>query len=69
MATYERGILGSFKGQVGTVVGSTWRGMDVMKIKRKKSDTKPTQKQIVQQARFSFVGKFNFYRHGFIANC
>ena len=58
MGKYEKGILGSFKGQVGTVVGSTWRGMEVMKSKRKSSTTKPTQKQVIQQARFTFVGKF-----------
>ena len=58
MAKYERGILGSFKGQVGTVVGATWKGMEIMKIKRRSSNGKPTQKQVEQQARFSFLVKF-----------
>lgn len=58
MARYQRGILGSFQGQVGTVVGATWKGMEIMRIKRRKSTTKPTQKQLEQQARFSLLIKF-----------
>lgn len=58
MGKYERGILGSFKGRVGTVVGSTWKGLEIMKIKRRKSTGEPTQKQVEQQARFRFMIKF-----------
>ncbi len=58
MGKYQRGVLGSFQGQVGTVVGATWKGMEIMKIKRRTGMSKPTQKQIEQQARFSFMIKF-----------
>jgi len=58
MGKYEKGILGSFQGTVGTVTGSTWKGIEVMKIKRKKGMPNPTKQQIVQQAKFSFMIKF-----------
>ncbi len=58
MGKYERGVLGSFRGRVGTVVGTTWKGIEVMKIKNRKSTVKPTQKQIEQQARFAFIIRF-----------
>jgi hypothetical protein len=31
MGTHKKGILGNFSGKVGTVVGSTWRGIWVMR--------------------------------------
>ena len=58
MGKFRKGVLHSFTGQVGNVVGSTWNGIDVIKSKPKNSNFKPTQKQIIQQAKFAFVGKF-----------
>jgi len=58
MGKYEKGVLGSFHGRVGTVVGSSWKGIQVMKSKSGKRTGKPTQKQVIQQARFAFMGKF-----------
>lgn len=58
MGKYQRGVLGSFQGRVGTVVGTTWKGMEIMKIKRRTGMSNPTQKQLEQQARFSFMIKF-----------
>jgi len=40
MGTYNKGILGAFYGKVGTVVGSTWRGKDVMRSLPRKSNVK-----------------------------
>ena len=31
MATFEKGILGGFSGKVGNVVGSRWRGKNIMR--------------------------------------
>lgn len=58
MATYEKGVLGSFNGLVGTVVGSSWKGMNIMRSRNKKSSKKPTLKQLMQQARFAFLIRF-----------
>ena len=58
MGKYNKGILGSFTGQVGTVVGSSWKGIEVMKSRNKTRKKPPTARQIAQRARFSFVGTF-----------
>ena len=42
MGTHKRGILGNFSGKVGTVIGSTWRGIWVM---RGLTDAKKRQAQ------------------------
>ena len=41
MGTYNKGILGPFSGKVGTVVGASWRGKDVMRSLPKKTDRTP----------------------------
>jgi len=72
MGTIKQGILGGFNGRVGNVVGSTWKGKSVMKI-RPASVTNPnTERQQNQRARFGMVGRFiqahrNFIRIGFRA--
>jgi hypothetical protein len=58
MAKYNNGILGPFKGQVGTVEGSSWKEMEIMKSKRSRRTGPPTQKQTEQQARFRFMNQF-----------
>ena len=58
MGKYIKGILGSFTGQVGTVVGSSWKGIEVMKSLSKTIKKPPTARQIAQRARFSFVAAF-----------
>ena len=58
MAKFAVGVLGSFEGKVGTVVGARWRGIEYMRHKGRKS-TKPfTEAQLEQQARFKVVSKF-----------
>jgi len=58
MARFLKGILGGFEGLVGTVVGSTWRTIDVMKSRSKKSKKAPVQEQIDQRFIFGMVIKF-----------
>jgi hypothetical protein len=59
MGTFKKGILGSFKGQVGSVIGSNWRDITVMRSRpdRKKKGS-ASAKQLVQQARFTMVMNF-----------
>lgn len=60
MGTILKGVNGGFSGKAGSVIGSSWNGIDYIKgLQRKR--TKPfTQEQIVQQARFQTMGKFLF---------
>ena len=58
MATYDKGILGPVNGTVGTVVGSSWKGIDYIRSKGGKRGSKSSAKQQAQMAKFSFVGKF-----------
>lgn len=58
MGTYNKGILGPFSGKVGTVIGVTWRGMDIMRSLPKKGHHAPTAIQLLQREKFSFVTDF-----------
>jgi hypothetical protein len=58
MGTYNKGILGSFSGKVGTVVGASWRGKNVMRSLPRKSTKPPTDEQLLQRTVFSVVVKF-----------
>jgi len=58
MATFNQGIHGKFSGRVGNVVGSTWKGKGVMRI-RPASVTNPnTGKQRAQRSRFGMMMRF-----------
>ena len=58
MGTFSRGLLGGFKGKVGSLVGSTWKGIEVLRSKAggRKSNFSPEQLQ--QQAKFTLIIKF-----------
>jgi Family of unknown function (DUF6266) len=58
MAIYSKGILGEFSGTVGNVVGSSWRGIPVIRSKpvRKQNGSSIHQQQ--QRARFTLMTKF-----------
>ncbi len=58
MAKFKQGILGGFKGRVGNVVGSSWKGTDVMKIRPATVTNPNTERQQNQRLRFSLVGRF-----------
>lgn len=58
MATYEKGILGAFTGTVGTVVGASWRGKNIMRSRPKRTSRIPTEAQLLQRERFATVTRF-----------
>lgn len=55
MATFEKGILGGFSGKVGNVVGSRWRGKNVMRSLPQRGNYTPTDKQEEQREKFKTV--------------
>ncbi len=58
MATFNKGILGGFSGKLGTVVGANWRGKDIMRSLPTPSKKEPTEKQLLQQAKFKLAVAF-----------
>jgi hypothetical protein len=58
MAIYRNGILGEFSGTVGTVVGSSWKGIPVIRKKPVRKQTADTFLQKRQKARFVLMTKF-----------
>ena len=58
MGTFKKGILGGFSGKVGTVIGATWRGLDVMRSLPKKSNSNPTLLQLDQRQKFKAMADF-----------
>lgn len=58
MGTYNKGILGPFSGKVGTVVGASWRGKDVLRSLPRASDREATESQLLQRLKFSTVSSF-----------
>ncbi|WP_121964577.1 DUF6266 family protein [Myroides sp. N17-2] len=58
MAEIKQGILGPINGKVGTVVGVTWRGVNYIRAKPRKSHKKPTEKQLLQWDKMSLVSTF-----------
>lgn len=58
MARITKGILGGFSGKVGTIVGSNWRGQDIIRSTPKPSSKPPSDKQLQQQVKFKTVIAF-----------
>ena len=58
MGTYRKGILGSFTGKVGTVVGSSWNGIDYMKSLPRPSSKAPTDLQMIQRGKMGLAAGF-----------
>lgn len=72
MAKFKKGILGGFQGHIANVVGSSWKGKDVMKIRPAVVANPNTESQQRQRARFGMVGRLvqahrNVIRVGFRA--
>ncbi len=58
MATFEKGILGGFSGKVGNVVGSRWRGKNIMRSLPQRGKYTPSTKQEEQREKFKKVISF-----------
>lgn len=58
MGTYRKGILGSFSGKVGTVVGSSWNGIDYMRSLPRPSGKAPTDAQLIQRVKLALATGF-----------
>jgi len=57
MAKYNSGYLGPFGGKLGTAIGTTWKGINVLRARGRRRHTPPSPKQQIQMAKFSLVGK------------
>lgn len=58
MGKYKKGILGPFSGKIGTVVGSSWNGIEYMRSLPKPSTKAPTDQQMIHRAKFGLVTGF-----------
>ena len=58
MSTIKQGILGGFSGKTGTVVGSSWKGIAVMRGIAPSVSNPRTAAQLAQRAKFSTTIKF-----------
>lgn len=58
MAQISKGILGGFSGTVGSVVGTNWRGKNIIRSLPKASKKQPTQAQVQQRTKFGFTQQF-----------
>lgn len=52
MGKYLKGILGPFTGLVGTIIDSSWKGIDVMRSMPKKTGRQASPAQLEQRKRF-----------------
>jgi hypothetical protein len=58
MATFKQGIHGKFSGKVGNVIGSSWKGTGVMRIRPASVSNPNTERQQQQRGRFGLVVRF-----------
>lgn len=58
MGTIRNGANGRFSGKAGSVIGSSWKGIDYIKGLSKKRTKPSTEEQRIQQARFYAISKF-----------
>ena len=53
MAIIKQGILGGFSGKIGNIVGSSWKGIAIMKTKPLSVANPKTAAQVAQRTAFS----------------
>lgn len=58
MARFLKGITGAYTGKVGSIVGSSWRGIDYIRSLPKKSSKPATLAQIEQRTKFGMTTAF-----------
>ncbi len=58
MGTIKQGILGGFSGKVGTVIGSSWKGISYMRGRAQNVKNPRTKGQMEQRSKFSLTLEF-----------
>ena len=58
MGTIKQGILGGFSGKVGTVIGSSWKGISYMRGQAQHVKNPRTAGQVNQRLKFNLVLNF-----------
>jgi hypothetical protein len=58
MGTIPNGILGGFRGTVGPAVGSSWKGINVIRSRPPRKRRKSTEEQLKQMARLALMSTF-----------
>lgn len=58
MGRFSKGLYGAFRGRVGSTVGSTWKGIEVIRSKPAGGRKNFTPEQLQQQARFRLMVQF-----------
>jgi len=58
MAKLVDGVLGGFRGKVGTVVGNIWKGIATMRVHVASISNPQTAAQLEQRAKFALMVKF-----------
>jgi hypothetical protein len=66
MGSYVKGILGSFSGKIGTVIGSYWKGISYMRSLPGKRRGTPSSSQVEQQLKFAIMIKFHEAFHSLV---
>jgi len=60
MVRFLKGIKEAYSGKVGSVIGSSWRGVDYVRSLSKISNKKASEGQIAQRAKFAMAVAFLF---------
>jgi hypothetical protein len=58
MGTFKQGIYGGYSGKVGNVVGSSWKGINVMRIMPASVSNPQTEPQLAQRQKFGLTMNF-----------
>lgn len=58
MGTIKQGVLGGFSGKVGTVIGSSWKGISYMRGRAQNVKNPRTEGQMEQRSKFSLTLEF-----------
>ena len=66
MGSYVKGVLGSFSGKIGTVIGSYWKGISYMRSLPGKRRGTPSSSQVEQQLKFAIMIKFHEAFHSLV---
>lgn len=67
MGRISKGVLGGFSGKVGTVIGSSWKGIDYMRsLATVRKNRTSSQRQLEQRAKFALVSAFMQSMHSIV---